>query len=113
MLAVALCWMYRTPVLHPEKRGRYYTACGVGLLLSALACFAGMRGGLDPEQRPLHNGMAREYVTQPAKAVLDKVVIDSDIIYWVINQAGEGYQDKLNAMLRRAMEEERAGTSAR
>ena len=70
VLAVALCWMYRTPVLHPEKRGRYYTACGVGLLLSALACFAGMRGGLDPEQRPLHNGMAREYVTQPAKAVL-------------------------------------------
>ena len=45
----------------------------------------------------------------PAKAVLDKVVVDSDIIYWILNQVGgAGYMDKLNSMLRRAMEEERA-----
>ena len=48
------------------------------------------------------------WTTPPAKAVLDKVVVDSDIIYWVLNQVGgEGYMDKLNAMLRQAMEAER------
>lgn len=70
VLLVALAWLYRTPVLHPQKRRPYFTGCIAGLLLSALACFVGMRGGLDPEQRPLHNGMARQYVVQPAKAVL-------------------------------------------
>ena len=54
------------------------------------------------------------WTTPPAKAVLDKVVVDSDIIYWVLNQVGgEGYMDKLNAMLRRAMEEERAAAGIR
>ena len=49
------------------------------------------------------------WTTPPAKAVLDKLVVDSDIIYWVLNQVGgDGYMDKMNAMLRRAMEEERA-----
>lgn len=49
------------------------------------------------------------FVRPPLKSKVKEFLIDSDIIYWVINQAGEGYMDKLNAMLRRAMEEERAG----
>ena len=48
------------------------------------------------------------FVRPPTKSKVKEFLIDSDIIYWVINQAGEGYMDKLNAMLRRAMEEERA-----
>ena len=44
--------------------------------------------------------------------VVKEFLVDSDIIYWVINRAGEGYMDKLNAMLRRAMEEERASGAA-
>ena len=52
------------------------------------------------------------FVRPPLKSKVREFLVDSDIIYWVINQAGEGYQDKLNAMLRRAMEEERAEASA-
>ena len=49
------------------------------------------------------------FLNPPTKTRLDGFMIDSDIIYWVLNQVGgEGYMDKLNAMLRRAMEEERA-----
>lgn len=48
------------------------------------------------------------FVRPPTKSLVKEFLVDSDIIYWVINRAGEGYMDKLNAMLRRAMEEERA-----
>ena len=54
------------------------------------------------------------WMVPPTKTTLEKVKVDSDIIFWILNQVGEeGYQDKLNAMLRRAMEEERAAVSAR
>ena len=49
------------------------------------------------------------FVRPPTKSKVKEFLVDSDIIYWVINQAGAGYMDKLNAMLRRAMEEEQAG----
>lgn len=52
------------------------------------------------------------FARPPTKSKVKEFLVDSDIIYWVINRAGEGYQDKLNAMLRRAMEEERAEASA-
>ena len=49
------------------------------------------------------------WITPPTKTVLDGFLIDSDIIYWIVKQVGEdGYMDKMNAMLRRAMNEERA-----
>ena len=48
------------------------------------------------------------FARPPTKSKVKEFLVDSDIIYWVINQAGERYMDKLNAMLRRAMEEERA-----
>lgn len=48
------------------------------------------------------------WLTPPTKTKLEAFMIDSDIIYWVLNQAGEKYQEKLNAMLRKAMEDERA-----
>ena len=51
------------------------------------------------------------FVRPPLKSKVKEFLVDSDIIYWVINQAGDGYQDKLNAMLRRAMEEERAAVA--
>ena len=52
------------------------------------------------------------FARPPLKSKVKEFLIDSDIIYWVINRAGDGYQDKLNAMLRRAMEEERAEEAA-
>ena len=49
------------------------------------------------------------WITPPTKSILDGFLVDSDIIHWVLNQVGgDGYMDKMNAMLRRAMEEERA-----
>ena len=48
------------------------------------------------------------WITPPTKTKLQEFMVDSDIIYWVLNQVGgEGYMDKLNAMLRSAMEAER------
>lgn len=49
------------------------------------------------------------FAQPPTKSRIKEFLIDSDIIYWILNQVGEeGYQDKMNAMLRRAMDEERA-----
>ena len=48
------------------------------------------------------------WMTPPTKTTLEKLQVDSDIIFWILNKVGEeGYQDKINAMLRRAMDEER------
>ena len=48
------------------------------------------------------------WVVPPTKTTLKEVQIDSDIIFWIIRQVGEkGYQEKMNAMLRQAMEIER------
>ena len=48
------------------------------------------------------------WMQPPTKTTLKKVRIDSDIIFWIIRQVGEeGYQEKMNAMLRQAMEFER------
>ena len=71
LVLLFLLWrLYVTPILQTKKRKRYYVTAIIGLLLSATGIVAGMRGGIDPELRPLHNGNAREYVSQPAKAVL-------------------------------------------
>ena len=48
------------------------------------------------------------WLTPPTKTKLEAFMVDSDIIYWILNQVGEKYQDKMNAMLRKAMEDERA-----
>ena len=49
------------------------------------------------------------WMRPPTKTTLERVQIDSDIIFWILRQVGEeGYQDKMNAMLRKAMEDERA-----
>ena len=49
------------------------------------------------------------WMRPPTKTTLKQVQIDSDIIFWILRQVGEeGYQDKMNAMLRKAMEDERA-----
>ena len=49
------------------------------------------------------------WMDPPTKTALERVQIDSDIIFWILRQVGEeGYQDKMNAMLRKAMEDERA-----
>ena len=48
------------------------------------------------------------WITPPTKTKIE-FLIDSDIIYWVINQVGgDNYMVKMNAMLRKAMEDERA-----
>ena len=70
VLTVLLWRAYITPRVRQQPRRSYYVTMCFGLLASALAVVAGMRGGLDPEQRPLHNGMARQYVSVPAAAVL-------------------------------------------
>lgn len=50
-------------------------------------------------------------------AILEKVRVDAAVMRWILEQAGPtGWQDKLNAMLRRAMTEELAeseGVAAR
>lgn len=43
----------------------------------------------------------------PTKTKIKEFLVDSDIIYWILKQAGDGWQEKMNAMLRRAMREER------
>ena len=49
------------------------------------------------------------WMDPPTKTTLERVQIDSDIIFWILRQVGEeGYQEKMNAMLRKAMEDERA-----
>ena len=45
----------------------------------------------------------------PLKTKLKEVALDSDIVFWIVNQAGEEWQEKMNAMLRRAMQDERGG----
>lgn len=52
------------------------------------------------------------WMTPPTKTTLERLEVDSDIIYWILNKVGEaGYQEKINAMLRRAMDEERGRRS--
>ena len=49
------------------------------------------------------------WMDPPTKTTLERVQVDSDIIFWILRQVGEeGYQEKMNAMLRKAMEDERA-----
>ena len=43
----------------------------------------------------------------PTKTKIKEFLVDSDIIYWILKQVGDGWQEKMNAMLRRAMREER------
>ena len=47
------------------------------------------------------------FVRPPLKSKVKEFLIDSDIIYWILKQVGDGWQEKMNAMLRRAMREER------
>ena len=48
------------------------------------------------------------WITPPSKTLLNKVLIDSDIVFWILRQVGEeGCREKMNAMLRLAMETER------
>ena len=48
------------------------------------------------------------WVTPPTKTVFKQVLIDSDIAFWILRQVGEeGCREKMNAMLRQAMEMER------
>jgi len=70
LLAVALWLLYRTPSPSTAPRWKYYLTQVIGLLCSAPLLIVGIRGGVDPELRPLHNGNAREYVQQPSHAVL-------------------------------------------
>ena len=48
------------------------------------------------------------WITPPTKGKLRELLIDSDIICWVLHQSGEDYMNKINTMLRRQMEAERA-----
>ena len=43
----------------------------------------------------------------PTKTKIKEFLVDSDIIYWILKQVGDGWQEKMNTMLRRAMREER------
>ena len=48
------------------------------------------------------------WMNPSTKSLIERVWIDSDIILWIMNQVGEeGCREKMNAMLRKAMEEER------
>ena len=46
------------------------------------------------------------------KTTLECVRVDAEVMEWILRQSGPNcWEDKLNAMLRRAMEEERAATA--
>ena len=47
------------------------------------------------------------WAAPPTKTKIKEFLVDSDIIYWILKQVGDGWQEKMNAMLRRAMREER------
>lgn len=65
-----LWFLYRTPNLKVKPRWKYYLTQVMGLLVSVTLAVGAMRGGFDPELRPLHDGQAREYVNTPTHAVL-------------------------------------------
>lgn len=55
-----------------------------------------------------------EVLELPKRMVdVSRIRLDADVVRWILEQVGSArWQDKLNAMLRRAMEEERAEASA-
>lgn len=67
---ICLWKTYRTPHFAPQPRRRYFVSTVAGLLVGAVAVFFGIRGGFDLELRPIHNGIARQLVRQPAHATL-------------------------------------------
>ena len=69
-LLAALWWGYRTPRISTVPRSRYYTKTSAMLILAGVAVFFGIRGSFDLELRPIHNGIAKEFVKQPANAAL-------------------------------------------
>lgn len=67
---------------------------------------------LDDEQMKNAVKVRNPWMTPPTKTTLERLEVDSDIIYWILNKVGEaGYQEKINAMLRQAMDEERGQRS--
>lgn len=68
---LAALWVgYRTPRISTVPRGRYYMKTTASLILAAVAVFFGIRGSFDLELRPIHNGIAKEFVRLPANAAL-------------------------------------------
>ena len=63
----------------------------------------------DPERRMLppeawERSMSREEFFRPIKKPIS-ARIDADVLHW-LKSSGEGYQTRLNSILRRAMEQE-------
>ena len=70
LLLLLLWWAYRSPAISVKKRGRYYLSSTFAFLLGCVAVFFGTRGSLNLELRPIHNGIAKEFVCHPANASL-------------------------------------------
>lgn len=69
-LLAALWWGYRTPHINTQPRIRYYAKTIALFIISVVAVFFGIRGSFDLELRPIHNGIAKEFVRLPANAAL-------------------------------------------
>ena len=81
LLAVALWLLYRTPSPSTAPRWKYYLTQVIGLLCSAPLLIVGIRGGVDPELRPLHNGNARELTSSfddDATGIQNILTVDRD-----------------------------------
>ena len=62
---------------------------------------------LDDERWEKGIDVRNPWADPPTKTKIKEFLVDSDIIYWILKQVGDGRQEKMNAMLRRAMREER------
>lgn len=70
VLLAALWWGCRTPRTSTVPLVRYYLKTTASLILAATAVIFGIRGSFNLELRPIHNGVAKEFVRQPANAAL-------------------------------------------
>lgn len=70
-LGYALWRCYLTPdPLPTQPRKRYYIIGGLQTILVIVVAVFGIRGGFDPELRPINNRDAKDYVSRPSGAAL-------------------------------------------
>lgn len=76
LAGVALIWamwrLYRTtaPLTDTSERRRYYIRGAVQTIVAVLVVIFGIRGGIDPELRPINNRDAKNYVARPSESAL-------------------------------------------
>ena len=70
LLLLGLWYAYRTPILRPQKRLRYYLLSTTAFLIGGVSVFFGIRGYLDIEMRPINNSNAKNFISNPNNSAL-------------------------------------------